>query len=371
MPFFDRFGLTIPVIQAPMAGVSTPELAAAVAEAGALGSIAVGATDAAGARAMIAEVRGRTERAFNVNVFVHGPASPDPAREAGWLEWLRPLFAEFQAEPPATLHAIYRSFAEDRDMLAMLVETAPPVVSFHFGIPPADALSALRERGIVLLATATNLDEARAIEAAGIDGIVAQGIEAGGHRGVFDPAAPDDALGTMALTRLVVRNTRLPVVTAGGIMDGAGIAAALDLGAAAAQLGTAFIACRESSADEAYRAALMSPAACYTTLTSLISGRPARALANRFTALAAEAAGRVPPDYPIAYDAGKALHAAAKARGEHGFGAQWAGQGAPLARAMPAAKLIETLRAELAECLARANGMGQPRRPRERLPDAG
>lgn len=257
------------------------------------------------------------------------------------------MFAEFGAEPPQALRTIYRSFADDPEMLAMLLESAPPVVSFHFGLPSADAITALRERDIVLLATATNVGEARAIEAAGIDAIVAQGIEAGGHRGVFDSTQLDDALGTVALTRLLVREVGLPVIAAGGIMDGAGIAAVLNLGAVAAQLGTAFIACPESAADDAYRSALTGPGAYHTILTRLISGRPARALANRFTALAATAGDRLPPDYPIAYDAGKALHMAAKVMGEHGFGAQWAGQGAPLARAIPAAKLIETLRTEL------------------------
>lgn len=194
----DHLGLSIPLVQAPMAGVSTPALAAAVAEQGALGSIGAGATDAAGARAMIDETR--------------------------------------------------------------------------------------------------------------------------------------------------------PVIAAGGLMDGAGIASVLDLGAVAAQLGTAFIACPESAADDAYRAALTGPGAYQTSLTSLISGRPARALANRFVGLAAALGDHLPPDYPIAYDAGKALHAVAKAEGEHGFGAQWAGQGAPLARAMPAAELVQVLRMELQSC---------------------
>lgn len=211
-------------------------------------------------------------------------------------------------------------------------------------------LSALRARRIYLMATATSLKEAREIEAAGIDAVVAQGIEAGGHRGVFDPSAPDDALGVLVLTRLLARETGVPVIAAGGIMDGAGIAAALNLCATAAQLGTAFVACPESAADEAYRAALKGPGAYHTTLTSLISGRPARALANRFTALDSQLEGRRHPDYPIAYDAGKALHAAAKAKGESGFGAQWAGQGAPLSRTMPAAELVETLRRELERC---------------------
>ncbi|MDV6332669.1 nitronate monooxygenase [Asticcacaulis sp. 201] len=348
--FLDRLGLSVPLVQAPMAGVSTPELAAAVSNAGALGSISVGATNAEGARLMIAELKSRTERPFNVNLFVHHTPTPDPAREAAWLDWLTPLFATFGAEPPKTLRTIYKSFANDPDMLAMLLETAPPVISFHFGLPSADAIAALRARGIVLLATATSVAEARAIEAAGVDVIVAQGIEAGGHRGMFDPAAPDDALGTIALTRLLLRETRLPVIASGGIMDGAGIAAALDLGAVAAQLGTAFIACSESAADEAYRKALTGPDGYHTTLTTLISGRPARALANRFTALAQTVGGRIAPDYPIAYDAGKALHAAAKAQNEYGFGAQWAGQGAPLARPMPAARLVETLLSELREC---------------------
>lgn len=346
MSLVDRFRLALPLVQAPMAGVSTPLLAAAVSEARGLGSIGVGATDAAGARVMIDEVRRRTGRPFNVNLFVHDDPHPDPVREQAWLEMLEPLFAEFDAVPPARLRTIYKSFADDPEMLAMLVDVVPPIVSFHFGLPSAGALSALRSRGIYLMASATNLAEARAIEAAGVDAIVAQGIEAGGHRGVFDPSAPDDGLSMAALTRLLVREVGIPVIAAGGIMDGAGIAGALELGAVAAQLGTAFVACPESGADAAYRAALTGPGGCHTTLTSLISGRPARALANRFTALADRVGVLLPPDYPIAYDAGKALHAAAKAKGEDGFGAQWAGRGAPLSRAIPAAQLVRTLKIE-------------------------
>lgn len=344
----DALRMTLPIVQAPMAGVSTPALAAAVSNAGGLGGIAVGATDADGARGMIAALRARLDRdaAFNVNLFVHPRAIADRDRERRWLDALAPRFAAFGAAPPAALRTIYTSFADDPAMLAMLAEVAPPVVSFHFGLPSAAAIAMLRARGVFLIATATSPAEARMVEAASIDAIVAQGIEAGGHRGVFDPAAPDDALGTMALVRLLVREVRVPVVAAGGIMDGAGIAAALRLGAVAAQLGTAFVACPESAADAGYRAALAGPGAYHTTMTSLISGRPARALANRFTALAGDLAGLVPPDYPIAYDAGKALHAAATARGESGFGAHWAGQGAPLARAMPAARLVATLMRE-------------------------
>lgn len=338
-----RLDIAVPIVQAPMAGVSTPTMAAAVSDAGALGSIAVGATDAEGARAMIRGVRARTARPFNVNLFVHATPLADPAREAAWLDALRPLFAAYGADPPARLVSPYTSFADDDAMLAMLLDEAPPVVSFHFGLPAAPRVAALRATGALLLATATSPAEAEACAAAGIDMIVAQGWEAGGHRGVFDPAAPDDRLGTVALVRLLARRGGPPVIAAGGIVDGAGIRAVLTLGAAAAQLGTAFIACPESAADAAYRAALASPAADHTVMTAAISGRPARCLANRFTTWATDAAPADVPAYPIAYAAGKALHAAASAVGEHGFGAQWAGQAAPLHPTLPAAELVHRL----------------------------
>lgn len=342
MTRLEQLGVAIPIVQAPMAGVATPDLAAAVCNAGGLGSIGVGATDVAGARAMIEAMRAQTSRPFNVNLFVHAAPKADASREQQWLLALHPLFKQYGIEPPSTLQTIYTSFADDDAMLAMLVEEAPPVVSFHFGVPAADRIAALKAAGCTLFASATSLEEAKQIEAAGIDMIVAQGWEAGGHRGMFDPALPDDQLGTMALTRMLIERTDVPVITAGGIMDGAGIRAALTLGAVAAQLGTAFIACPESAADEAYRAALRGEGARHTVMTRAISGRPARCLANRFTAWAAEHRFDA-PDYPIAYDAGKALNAAAKSKGEGGFGAQWAGQGAPLHRVMPASTLVATL----------------------------
>lgn len=343
----DKLHVPLPIIQAPMAGVSTPALAAEVSNAGGIGSLGVGATDAVGARKMIDETRARTEGAFNVNVFVHEAPTEDSTRNAAWKEQMRPVFTQFGAEPPERLRVIYKSFADDPDMLAMLLEARPPVVSFHFGLPSADAINALKSAGIMLWATATNVDEARRIERAGIDAVVAQGIEAGGHRGNFDPSAPDEALGTLSLTRLLVKNLGLPVIAAGGIMDGAGIRAALALGAEAAQLGTAFVACTESNASDAHRAALTGPGSFHTRMTNIISGRPARALANRFTELEGSLSGQLPPDYPIAYDIGKAMHAAAMAQGESGFGAHWAGQGAPLARPLPAADLVAALAREI------------------------
>jgi nitronate monooxygenase len=346
-PFLHKLGIDLPIIQAPMAGVSTPEMAAAVSNTGGLGSLGVGSVDADATRQMIAAVRTRTKRPFQVNVFCHKPAVVDAAREAAWLARLEPDFARYDAKPPARLTEVYQSFLTDDAKLAVLLAERPPIVSFHFGIPARDRIEALRAAGIVLLATATNLEEGKVIAAAGIDAVVAQGYEAGGHRGVFDPDNTDERLGTVALTRLLVRKLNLPVIAAGGIMDGAGIAAMLTLGAAAAQLGTAFVACPESSADAGYRAALLGPPAEHTVMTAVISGRPARCLVNRFTALAEDVERAAIPNYPIAYDAGKALYAAAKAAGEFGYGAQWAGQGAPLARALPAAELVARLRSEM------------------------
>jgi nitronate monooxygenase len=317
-----------------------------VSNAGALGSIGVGATDAQGAHRMIAAVRERSQRSLNVNVFCHQPAKGDSLAEAAWLEHLRPHFERFGAEPPLSIKEIYRSFLEDDAMLAMLLADKPRVVSFHFGLPSTERVRALREAGIVLLASATSVAEARAAVQAGVQAVAAQGYEAGGHRGVFDADAEDDCLGTMALTRLLVRELDVPVIAAGGIMDGAGIAAALRLGAMAAQLGTAFVACPESDADAGYRQALASKAAYHTVMTRAISGRPARCLSNSFTVLGAGIAPRQIPAYPIAYDAGKALNRAAKAAHEAGYGAQWAGQGAPLARTLPAAELVSTLAEE-------------------------
>jgi nitronate monooxygenase len=344
---FARLGIDLPIIQAPMAGTSSPAMAAAVSNAGALGSIGFGSTNAAGARKMMAEIRERSNRPFNANVFCHRPARPDAAVESAWIERLRSRFEQFGATPPAALREVNKSFQVDDDMLAALLADRPEVVSFHFGVPPAERIRALKQAGIVLFGSATNLAEGRALAAAGIDAVVAQGYEAGGHRGIFDPGGEDTRLGTVALTRLLARELPVPVIAAGGIMDGAGVAAMLRLGAAAAQLGTAFIGCAESLADEGYRARLFSEAAHHTVMTRVISGRPARCLANSFTAFGAAVAPEEIPSYPITYDAGTALIGAAKAAGDTSYGAQWAGQGAPLARAMGAAELVRVLAEEM------------------------
>lgn len=348
----DLLGMSVPIIQAPMAGISSPAMAAAVSKIGGLGSLGMGAMTAEKARGAIREFRQLSDGPLNVNLFVHRPAHADEAKQAAWLRRLAPEFDGVGASPPLALKEIYKSFLVDDDMLAMLVEERPKVVSFHFGLPRPDQVAALHGAGIVLMATATHMQEARSIEEAGIDAIVAQGYEAGGHRGVFDPDAADSRLGTFALTRLLVRGVRVPVIAAGGIMDGAGIAAALALGASAAQLGTAFVATDESLADAGYRKLLASDAAYATVMTRVISGRPARSLTNRFTRFGADVPDDVVPDYPITYDAGKALNAAGRAAGEAGYGAHWAGQGAPLARSMSSQALMQALIGELQDALA-------------------
>ena len=344
-----RLGLAHPIIQAPMAGTSTPSLAAAVSNAGALGSIAIGSINAAEAGRQIAAVQAATDRPFNVNVFCHADAPSDIERNRHWIETLRPIFAEFGVTPPETLHDIYPSFIGDVEKQALLLETRPAVVSFHFGLPDPGTIAALKSAGVLLLATATTPAEGHRIQDAGIDMVIAQGVEAGGHRGVFDPAS-DPRFATLPLARLLVRELTIPVIAAGGIMDGAGIVASLALGATGAQLGTAFVSCPESSANAAYRAALAASGAELTRISAAISGRPARGIENAFMRRADE--GKVAA-YPYAYDLGKALNLAATALGETGYAPQWAGQAAPLTRALPAADLVTTLVAEMAETLAR------------------
>ncbi|MGY2262548.1 NAD(P)H-dependent flavin oxidoreductase [Pseudomonas sp. SDO55104_S430] len=344
-PLLSLLNIELPIIQSPMVGVSTPKLAAAVSNAGGLGSIGIGASNVEQARAMLRDTAALTDKPFNVNLFCHEPAVADAEREAQWLDFLAPLFDKFETPAPTALREIYTSFVEDFGMLEMLLDERPAVVSFHFGLPPQSSIDALKNAGIVLLACVTNLAEAQQAERAGVHALVAQGYEAGGHRGLFDPQQ-DSEMGTFALVRVLTDACKLPVIAAGGIMDGAGIKAVMQLGACAAQLGTAFILCPESSANPAYREALKGPRAHQTRVTSAISGRPARGMVNR-NYIDLETNAPALPDYPIAYDANKALNAAAANKANTEFAVQWAGQGAPLAREMPAAALVKLLAAEL------------------------
>lgn len=347
MPTLQQLlGITIPIIQAPMAGTATPAMAAAVSNGGGLGSISIAAVDAESGRKMIQATRAATSQPFNINVFCHQLSTPDPAIEAAWLDYLAPWFAEFGVARPAGIRDIYTSFVSDEGQLRVLLEERPAVVSFHLGLPPQDRIAALKQAGITLLASATTLDEARQVQAAGVDIVVAQGVEAGGHRGIFKPEDGEPGLDTATLLAQFTAHLSIPVIAAGGIMDGAGIARVLDQGAIAAQLGTAFVLCPESAANAAYRAMLSSARAATTQMTSVISGRPARGMANRFMREVGAAGHPLVPGFGIAYDAGKQLIAAAAAAGNSEFAAFWAGTGAAQARAMPAAQLLAALHQE-------------------------
>jgi len=341
-----------------MAGVSTPALAAATSNAGGLGSLGIGISTPSIARDLIRSTQNLTKNPFQVNLFVHSPPKINNTSSSNWLEYLRPAFQEFEVDPPKNLSINFKSFIEDEEMLEVLLETKPKIISFHFGLPPSSVISKLKGIGTILMASATSLKEVQLIEEAGLDAVILQGYEAGGHRGIFDQNGKDEKMDMISLLERVVQKTQLPVIAAGGIMDGSTIFNVLLMGATAVQMGTAFLLCPESSADSHYRSAIKQQHdksnGAQTTMTTFISGRPARSLVNRFTSIENQLGkAKGVPDYPIAYDAGKALYAAAKNKGEGGFGAQWAGEGVGKAREMPAAELIQVLEREMEEARAK------------------
>lgn len=342
----DRLGLSFPLIQVPMAGVSTPALAAAVSNAGALGSISTGAVGTDQAEKMISATLRHTRHAINVNLFCHPPAVRNQVLETEWLQRFQPLFSQYGAPLPSELTEIYTSFLQQEPLVDILLAQAPAAVSFHFGLPPNRVIAQFQQQGIATLATVTCMEEALAAEAAGIEFLIAQGIEAGGHRGIFDMNARDQMLTTRQLVQQLTQSVRLPVIAAGGIMHGAGIQEMLNAGADAVQLGTAFVLCPESAADEAYRQALKQETAGNTVLTRTVSGRPARSVNTLFCQFTADIQPQQIPDYPLTYSLNKALAAAAARQGKAGFAAQWAGEGAWQAREMPAAELVATLISE-------------------------
>lgn len=347
--FCERLGLAIPLIQAPMAGVSTPEMAAAVSNAGALGSVALGALTPEQAQAAIAATRRLTDRPIAANVFTHPPPHRDPETEARFLRVLAPLFDAAGTPPPAALREIYRSFNDDDAMLDVLLEARPEVVSLHFGPATPGRMDALKSVGCFVIATATSVGEALALEASGVDAVVAQTVDAGGHSGAFLGAPDLRTAGMAGLKALVTRvgdAVSVPVVAAGGLMSGSDMRQVLDTGAAAAQLGTAFVGCVESLAGPIYRERLCS--AGETRLTDLISGRPARGLVTPLLE-ALESLAPTPPAYPVAYDAVKQL---VSARADPAFSVMWAGAGAARVRFLTTAGLVATLERELASSLA-------------------
>jgi nitronate monooxygenase len=346
----DLLGIVHPIVQAPMKGTSTPALAAAVSNAGGLGSLGCAGLGAEAIRSTLGEMRRRTNRPFNLNFFAHGAVRPD----AGAVSTARDRLAPFYAEkglgaPPERLEPAVAAFGEDE--LAALLADPPAVVSFHFGLPEDEAVARLRAAGCRVLCSATTVAEARTLEAAGVDAIIAQGWEAGGHRGALGVTAEDVGVGTLALVPQVADAVAVPVIAAGGIADGRGIAAAFALGAAGVQIGTAFIPCPESSAPEPHRAAVAAATDAPTRLSRAVSGRPARAHRTRYVEAMAAETGPL-PEFPLMY----ALTQPLVASGDPDFGFLLYGQAAPLARAEPAADIVARFVEDSARVLARIGG---------------
>ena len=336
----ELLGVELPLIQAPMAGVQGSALAVAVSNAGGLGSLPCAALTVEAMRGELAAIRAGTPRPFNVNFFCHQPPARDPAREAAWLAALSRYYAEAGIAPAdASAPARAPFSAEVADALAPF---EPPVVSFHFGLPDDALLARVRAWGAKILSSATTVDEARWLEARGVDAIIAQGIEAGGHRGMFLSADLSTQVGTMALVPQIVDAVAVPVIAAGGIGDARGVAAAVALGAAGVQVGTAYLLCPEANTSAVHRAALQSDAARTTAVTNLFSGRPARSIVNRLVHELGPMSDAVPP-FPLAIAAVAPLRAEAERAGRGDFSPLWAGQYASACRAAPAATISAAL----------------------------
>ncbi len=349
----ELLGIEIPVIQAPMAGAATPELAAAVSAAGALGSLGSATLTPDELLAQAQAVRDSTDRPFNVNFFCHPAPELDAPAVARARERLGDLYLEFDlGEPPVPS---IPPIAFDEARLEALLEIRPAVASFHFGLPAETAVRAVRGAGCIVLSSATTVAEARFLAESGADAVIAQGAEAGGHRGSFLVDGDDGPIGTLALVPQVVDAVDAPVVAAGGIADGRGLAAALALGAGGAQIGTAFLASPEAATHPLHRAALKAARAEDTVITRAFSGRPARAVRNRAT----DEAGEEPLSFPAQLSLSRPLAAAAAERESGEFLSMWAGQGAALAVELPAAELLERLVAGAERALTTA----RPPRP--------
>ena len=334
-------GIERPIVQAPMAGSNNSRLAIAVSEAGGLGSLPCAMLSPDGVRAGIQEIRRATRRPVNVNFFCHQPPVVDAGREAAWVERLSGYYAELGIEPPAASAAPARGAFDDA-YCTLVEELRPEVVSFHFGLPDASLLARVRSAGAKILSSATSVEEARWLEANGCDAIVAQGYEAGGHQGMFLTSDVARQVGTLALVPQIVDAVGVPVIAAGGIADGRGIAAAFALGAAAVQIGTAYLRCPEASTSAPHRAALASARDNDSVLTNVFTGRPARGLVNRIVREVGPLS-ELAPAFPRANAAVAPLRAAAEASGSSEFSPLWCGQAGPLGREMPAGELTRRL----------------------------
>src|SRR5215471_471734 len=335
----ELFNIELPIVQAPVAGAMDWELAVAAAEAGALASLPCAMLNADQVREQMAKIRARTKKPVNLNFFCHTPPMLNNAREARWRERLAPYYRELAIDPAAPVPSSNRT-AFDSVMCDVVEETKPDVVSFHFGLPVAGLLQRLKAGRFLVMSSATTAAEARWLEARGVDAVIAQGYEAGGHRGVFLGDDIATQAGTFALVPQVVDAVKVPVIAAGAITDARGIAAAFALGAAGVQIGTAYLWCPEAKISAPHRAALKSARDDGTALTNLITGRPARDVGP---------ISDVAPEFPLAAGALAPLRAKAEAQGSGDFSPMWAGQAASLGRDMPAGQLTKALAAEALE----------------------
>jgi nitronate monooxygenase len=341
MTLCQLLGIELPIIQAPMAGVQGSALAMAVSNAGGLGSLPCAMLDTASLRQELTALRAQTTRPFNVNFFCHTPPEPSAEREARWRAVLAPYYAQLGLDIKAIPAGPGRR-PFDAEAAELLAEFRPAVVSFHFGLPAPELLARVRRWGARILSSATTVDEARWLQAQGVDAVIAQGLEAGGHRGMFLSDDLNTQLGTFALLPQIVRAVDLPVIAAGGIADAQGVAAALALGAAGVQVGTAYLLCPEASTSPLHRAALQSEAARVTALTNLFSGRPARGIVNRIIRELGPLSA-VAPAFPLAGTAIAPLRARAESLGSADFSPLWAGQNVSGCKALPAAALTREL----------------------------
>jgi nitronate monooxygenase len=338
-------GIDLPIVQAPMAGVQGSALAVAVSNAGGLGSLPCAMLGPDAMRIELRAIKAQTSKPFNVNFFCHTPPKPSAERENAWRTSLSSYYKEFGIDadkiPTGPGRMPFSSEAADA-----LSEFKPEVVSFHFGLPAADLLARAKGWGAKILASATTVEEARWLEAHGVDCIIAQGLEAGGHRGIFLSDDLSTQVGTFALVPQIVREVKVPVIAAGGIADARGVAAAMALGAAGVQIGTAYLLCPEATTSAVHRAALKSEAARHTALTNLFTGRPARGIVNRIINELGPIGTNV-PEFPLATSAIAPLRAKAESQGNGDFSPLWSGQNASGCKEIPAAALTRELAAGL------------------------
>jgi nitronate monooxygenase len=347
----DLFATALPIIQAPMAGSNGSALAIAVSKAGGLGSLPCAMLSPEQARSELAKFRAATSAPVNVNFFCHAEPQPDIAREAAWRRRLEGYYAEFALTEADAVTAPARTPFDDA-MCEVVEEFAPEVVSFHFGLPERRLLDRVRATGAKIISSATTVDEARWLQDNDCDAIIAQGYEAGGHRGMFRTETIATQAGLFALLPQIADAVKCPVIASGAIADGRGVAAAFALGASAVQIGTAYLFCPEATASPLHRAALRAAKDDSTTLTNLFSGRPARGIVNRLMREQGPISD-VAPAFPLASAALAPLRAKAEKAGSGDFSPLWSGQAAALCRDMPAGELTQQIADEALAILTR------------------